>query len=227
MIPTLRAFAAFLARPQPCRPAGLSTPESRIALGWMIALYLAGLGVVGVAIAVWARALHVPPPAAFGAVSRGWLAPLVVLAAPLGEEALFRGWLTGRPRALWLLAMGLVAAVLLTLVALHWRETVASLALVALPLVAAAGWFALRRRPVPVVWARLFPGVFYAQAVVFALVHLSNYPRFTWALVPMVLPQLWAGLVFGTVRMRLGLPAAMLAHATGNAVALGVASVFA
>ncbi|MGQ4827665.1 CPBP family glutamic-type intramembrane protease, partial [Enterococcus faecalis] len=93
----------------------------------MIALYLAGLGVVGAVIAVWARALHVPPPAAFGAVSRGWLAPLVVLAAPLGEEALFRGWLTGRPRALWLLAMALVATGLLTLVALHWRETVASL----------------------------------------------------------------------------------------------------
>jgi membrane protease YdiL (CAAX protease family) len=39
----------------------------------------------------------------------------------------------------------------------------------------------------------------------------------------MVLPQLWAGLVFGFIRMRISLPAAMMAHALGNLAAVTVA----
>ena len=37
---------------------------------------------------------------------------------------------------------------------------------------------------------------------------------------PLILPQVWAGLVFGFMRMRLGLGASMLAHAGANLLAI-------
>ncbi len=61
------------------------------------------------------------------------------------------------------------------------------------------------------------------MAVGFALAHLSNYPRASLLAVPLVLPQLWAALVLGFVRQRLGLVPAMLSHALANGCSLGLA----
>ena len=82
----------------------------------------------------------------------------------------------------------------------------------------------LRRRTDPPRWFARHFGVWFAlSVVVFGLLHLSNYPRLSWALVPMVLPQVWAGLVFGYLRLRHGLVASIMAHAVGNAAALAAA----
>jgi membrane protease YdiL (CAAX protease family) len=59
--------------------------------------------------------------------------------------------------------------------------------------------------------------------VIFGLSHLSNYPQISWALLPMVLPQIWAGLVLSYTRMRMGLPASMLIHAASNGAAISLA----
>lgn len=215
----LADFRAYLANPRLIAPVPMRQ-------GWavMVGLYLAGLIVIGVFLAVWQRAFHLPAPEAFRGFAPALLAPIVIIAAPVAEEVLFRGWLTGRPRALWLLAMALLAGVLLVAVTLHWHDQAASLGVIAVALAALVGWLVLRKRSVAPRWyGQRFAVWFYLSVAVFGLMHLSNYPRLSWALVPMVAPQLWAGLMFGYLRMRHGLVASILAHGVGNAAALAVA----
>ena len=86
------------------------------------------------------------------------------------------------------------------------------------------GWLLLRRNRTPLAWfSRAFPLIFYAMAVLFALVHLANYDRITLAAVPLVLPQFWAGLVLGYLRQRVGLLGSIAAHATSNLCTVGLA----
>jgi membrane protease YdiL (CAAX protease family) len=221
MIRTVLAeFAAYCRAPRLIAPG----PCDWRRWGVMVGVYLAGLVLAGGLVGAWQRALHLPLPDGFTHFSPAMLVGFTVVAAPVGEEIAFRGWLTGRLRALWLLAVALVAAALLAVVEWHIHDMAASLGVVACVPVALVGWLVLRRRDaVPGWFARVFPLWFYLSLAVFALLHLTNYPRLSWAMVPMVLPQAWAGLVFGYVRMRDGLGASMLAHASGNAVALATA----
>jgi membrane protease YdiL (CAAX protease family) len=223
MIRTVLAdFRSFLAAPRLIVPGRFDWRTWAVMTG----SYLVGLVVIGACLVVWQRAMQVPPPDSFSRYPLPVLIPAVVLAAPIGEEALFRGWLTGRPRALWLLAMGVPAALLLVAVSLHWHDQIAALGIVALAIAALVGWIVLHRRTKPPRWfARSFGVWFTLSVLVFGLAHMSNYPRLSWALMPMVLPQIWAGLVFGYLRMRHGLLASMLAHGCGNALALTVALV--
>ena len=72
--------------------------------------------------------------------------------------------------------------------------------------------------------SRYFKVAFYASAVAFALVHLSNFPNLgeVWLLAPVLIsPQLFLGLFLGYVRVRFGLLWAMIFHAAYNAILLG------
>lgn len=194
--------------------------------GWlvMVGVYLAGLLALGPVLAWWGSRYHLSAADAFKGYSLLVLVPAVVLVFPLCEEVLFRGWLTGRPRALWLLAMGLIIAALLIAVTLHRHDQMASLGVLATAITALAGWLVLRQRTAALRWfAGAFGLWFYGSVVVFGLLHMANYGHFGWALLPMITPQLWAGLVFGYLRMRHGLVASSLAHGLGNAVALASA----
>ena len=223
MTTLLRDFAAYLARPRLTEPSGLGAPGAWRTGLLLLAFHLAVLlGVLSPLLGLWQSAMGLPAPEAFGAVSKGWLVPLVVLIAPVGEEIVFRGWLTGRVRALWLLGCAVVAGVLLAMVSYHVWEVPASFGVVAMGLIAPGGWWWLRRRGVPAWFQAAFPVLFALSIVVFGLSHLSNYPRISWALVPMVLPQVWAGLVLSYARMRIGLPASMLIHAAANAAAISL-----
>lgn len=224
MIETLRDFAAFLRHPQPVLPRGLDAAGRRIAARMLVLYVAVMLLVLAPLLHQWQQALHLPAPEAFDQVGRAWLLPLVVVLAPVGEEIAFRGWLTGRPRALFLLLCGLAFAAALALVMANpGRPAPAWLAVAVVP-AALAGWWRLRRqRMVPGWFARWFPALFHGAALAFALSHLVNYPVFALAMLPLVLPQLWAGLVLGYVRLRVGLPASMLVHGTANAVAIGLA----
>ena len=220
-IAPLRDFIAYLRHPRLIAPSGLRAAGAWRVWGVLLVLYLGVLlGVVGPAMKLWQAAFALPAPDAFGKVSHAALVPLVVLAAPLGEEVFFRGWLMGRPRALWLMLWGMVACALLAALTVHLAEMAAGLGVLGAGVAAIAGWWRLRRYEAAPGWyAAAFPVIWYLVVVLFALSHLGNYPRFSWALVPMVLPQLWAGLVLGYMRMRLGLPASMLAHGLANAIA--------
>lgn len=225
MIAAIQEFARWLARPHLLRPGGLGEPGAWARWASLLALHLAVLlGVLLPLMAYWQHALGLPQPEAFRQFPPGVLVVAVVIAAPVGEELAFRGWLTGRPQALWLLGCGLVATALLAAVSAQVHETAASLGFVALVPVALAGWWALRKRSeVPGWFVAGFPAIFAMTTLAFGLSHLANYPVISLALLPMVLPQLWAGLVLGFVRMRIGLVASMLIHAIANAVAVGFA----
>lgn len=223
--PTLQAFAAFLARPRLIAPSGLRSREDWRGWAVMLALYLGGLLLVlGPLIRAWQVAFALPSPAAFGQFQTSALLPLVVLAAPVGEEIVFRGWLTGRPRALWLLLCAMLAGLAAAAMMLHVAEAAAGIVLLAVLVAAAVGWIVLRKRQYAPQWfERAFPLLFYSSVAVFALSHLANYDRAGLVMLPMVLPQLWAGLLLGFVRMRFGLIASMLLHALANGAAIGLA----
>lgn len=221
---TFREFAAYLANPRLVVPEFPATPGERQRWIVMAGLYLAGLVVLGAVLSVWVRLFPVPAPEAFAGHSPWLLAVFVVLIAPPAEELVFRGWLTGRPAALWLAAMAAILAGLFACLLLHVAETAAALGVLATVAAAFAGAVWLRKTTAP---PRLFVAgyrIWFALSVmVFAALHLTNYPHPGLATVPMVLPQVWAGLVFGYVRMRQGLGASIALHATGNAAMLTAA----
>ncbi len=220
----LREFAAYLRRPRPIAPTGLRAAGAWRNWALLVGLQIAVLlGLLLPLIGYWQRRFGLPLPDAFGEVPAELLIPIAVLAAPIIEECFFRGWLTGRPRALWLLGCAAASGALLYASASGMDMLAASAALAAVIAAAIAGWFILRSRAAPAWFAAAFPALFYLAAIAFSLVHVVNYPSLSWLLLPMVLPQLWAGLVLGFIRMRIGLIASMLAHATSNAAALGLA----
>jgi len=217
-------FIAWVARPRLLTPSGLRLPGVWQALLALLALHLAVLiGVLLPLLGLWQKAFALPSPEAFDSVSKAMLVPFVVVLAPVAEELAFRGWLTGRVRALWLVGCGFVAAGLLAMVNAHVYEVPASFAVLGMGLVAPAGWWWLRRRGMLPGFERAFPVLVWLSIVVFGLSHLSNYPRFSWALLPMVLPQLWAGMTLSYTRMRIGIFGAMLIHAAANGLSVTLA----
>lgn len=219
----LKELAAFLSRPRVLAPWGLFRREAWAPLGVLLALHVGVMMLVILPfIALWQSRFGLPLPDAFGKLPGGWLLPITVLVAPLVEEAIFRGWQTGRPRALWLLACFLALLVLGT-TARTLAPMVLGASLLALAAAALAGWLRLRRRGVPGAYRKAYPVVFWLVAVLFAAIHLMNYPATTALSLPMVLPQLWAAAMLGFTRQRLGLPAAILQHALANAASMALA----
>lgn len=217
-------FTAWLARPRLLVPGGLREPSARQTLLRILALHVAVLLLVLLPLlGLWQKAMGLPSPDAFEQVSKAMLVPFVVLLAPVAEEVAFRGWLTGRVRAVWLVGCGFVAAVFLAMVNFHVYEVPASFAVLGMGIVAPAGWWWLRNRGVVPGFERAFPVLVWLSIAVFALSHLSNYPRLSWALLPMVLPQLWAGMTLSYTRMRIGLLGSMLVHAAANAISVSLA----
>ena len=217
-------FTAWLVRPRLIEPSGLRAPGAWKVLRAMLALHLAVLLLVLLPLlGLWQKLMDLPSPEAFGEVSKAMLVPFVVLLAPVAEELAFRGWLTGRARAVWLVLCGFVAAGFLAMVSLHVYEVPASFAVLGMGLVAPAGWWWLRKRGVVPGFEAAFPVLVWLSIVVFGLSHLSNYPRVSWALLPMVLPQLWAGITLSYTRMRIGIFGAMLIHAAANGISVSLA----
>lgn len=217
-------FAVWLARPWMFTPSGLRAPGAWRFLRTMLALHLVVLLLVLLPLlGLWQKALALPSPEAFDQVSKVMLVPFVVVLAPVAEELAFRGWLTGRVRALWLVLCGFVTAGFLAMVNFHVAEVAASFAVLGMGIVAPAGWWWLRRRSVLPGFERAFPVLVWMSIVVFGLSHLSNYPRFSWALLPMVLPQIWTGMTLSYTRMRIGIFGSMLIHAAANGISVSLA----
>jgi membrane protease YdiL (CAAX protease family) len=151
-----------------------------------------------------------------------------VLLAPVLEEAIFRGWLSGRQAALELAGrIALAMAVLITGVVL-FRSGI-SLASLRTIQVCALGftvyalfiWFRERKRKVaiPAWFNRNYCHLVWGSSVAFGTVHLLNYDGLSGPIdLILVLPQTLGGLVLAYTRTRLGLIAAMVQHALFNAV---------
>lgn len=221
----LREFARFLRQPRRIEPAGLRAPGalrhwavlSALIIGVMLAIMLP-------LISLWQNAFDLAAPDAFGKMDPGLMVPVVLLFAPLLEEILFRGWQTGRVRALWLLGCALAFGALLYAGTLGLSAVVVGAGFLVLLLAAPVGWFVLRKRGTPAWFDAAFPAIFYLTIAGFAALHLMNYPSFSALSLPLILPQVWVALVLGFMRLRIGLVAAILTHMLSNAAALGVAT---
>jgi hypothetical protein len=155
---------------------------------------------------------------------RGLLYTLLMGAvlAPLIEEVVFRSWLDGKRRHIvfWLVVLVTFGTVYQLTNATPPKPGLAILVAAGLLVVGAILiWRA--ETSVPTWFARFFPIIFYLQAVAFAASHFGNYPLDRPVLlVPFVLPQLVAGLIFGFARVRYGMWANLTLHASSNALFL-------
>jgi len=223
LVPTVwREWGAFLRRPTLALPRERFGLNAIGALCWLLLLdVLVDLPLASL-LGWLSKRATLETPQLTELTDKGPLFTLAMgaLVAPLIEEVVFRSWLDGTRRHLtfWLmvllvfgtfwkfgaqaeprLAIGVAAVLILVGAVLVWRAE---------PSV--PGWF-----------ARLFPIFFYVQAVAFAVSHFSNYPLDRpLLLIPFVLPQLVAGLIFGFARVRYGFWANLALHASSNAIFL-------
>lgn len=225
---TWRAFGAFLRRPSlPDRADGVSRaglfeiarlfPLDLLAM----ALLIGGFGVLT------ALGLKMPAHALEGLKIGPGLALLIVLGAPIAEEIIFRGWLSGRLGGILgslFFLPGLVA--LLASIGLKAQPSIAAdLRWAASAFFVIAALFAalLRRREAIPWFRRHFAWFYYLAAVLFAAVHLSNFAGSrSPLLIALVLPQFVLGLILGYLRIRRGLWASMILHALHNSVFIGL-----
>lgn len=149
---------------------------------------------------------------------------IVVIVGPIVEELMFRSWLTGSPRLLIPLS-GLILWIALTYSyeQLGWDGPASMGTAILLALIAGAvliGVIALWKRPVPGWYVRIFPVIFWIQALLFGSVHVFNYAgNNPAALLPFVLPQTVGGLIWGYARIRYGWWANIAMHMAYNLIA--------
>lgn len=223
-----RSFAAFVQRPDlPDRATG-PRPAAFGALLQLLVLDLLLMAVlIGGLAGLTALGVRLPGHLLEDLELAPALIAFIVIGAPLGEELVFRGWLSGRPghvgATLVLLAAGLLAGAALLLL----PQPRGAFALVALLVLGGAAAVALlwrkRGRP-PMGWfARHFRWFYLASALAFASIHLTNFTEGNAALLlPLTLPQLLLGLILGYARVTFGLWSSMLMHAVHNSLFIGL-----
>lgn len=217
------SYLAFVKRPSlPERAAPIGKP-GLMALLHMLGLDLAFMIVlVSLAGLALVAGVELPETALAGLDVDLQLALMVVVIAPLAEEILFRGWLSGRPAHLAAF-LALVLGVMSAAVALVNRGGAHYLATVAITLVlVVAALVFLRKRPVPGWFRAIFPLMFWLSTLAFASIHLLNYEQGSLAiLVPLVLPQFVLGTILAYLRVNYGLWSCVLLHMLHNGLILG------
>lgn len=227
-----RDYAGFLRRPWvPDRATG---PDGRSLLA-TLRLLLLDFALMAVLMAIggiaYAAGVEFPENALESLEWTPGVLLLIVLGAPVMEEVMFRGWLSGR--------LGHVLATIVAVPALAMGSTVLAFdavggpgehsivlipAAAAMLLVAFAIVYALRHRGAARWFTRVFPLFFWLSALAFATIHIWNYPDDPGPLVlALVIPQLIAGTIFGYARVRYGLWSSILLHALHNGTAVTLA----
>lgn len=215
-----REFGVFLRRPElpervtGIRPAAIAGTLKLFALDLVLMAVL--LGLVALAIGL---GLHIPP----NAIDKLKITPLllaaIVILAPVSEEIVFRSWLSGRPghvAAIVTLVVGLALPIISGPQA-HPILMFGSFSIAAVLAIALAFW--LRKRRAMPHFSRHFAWFYFASALLFALAHLTNYTEgAALILLPLVVPQLIAGLIFGYARVTYGLWSDILLHMLHNTV---------
>ena len=217
----VRQAFAFFKHPHALRPDSEPFGKQLRPLLALWLLNLGGLFLLLPLLVAYTKAMGIEPPQMTRDIPKAALLPLAVLVMPILEEIAFRGWMTGKR---WhLLLLGVIAGFALIVAAgailgLVWLEIAA---LLAMPVALCFGlWKIPRRSETPVWFTRQFKWWFWGGSLVFAVFHYTNYQASGLALAPVVLPQLWSGLIFGFVRLRFGLLRAMLLHCASNGFVL-------
>ncbi|KUO56234.1 MAG: hypothetical protein APF78_12155 [Sphingomonadales bacterium BRH_c3] len=215
------AFVKLPALPEQTAPFGFKSFKAVLR---MLALDL-GIMLVLVSVALLALMVGVdlPQTALSGFEIDLQLALMVVIAAPLAEEILFRGWLSGRPGHLlaFLVMLSGGTAVTLSFAARDQGQYLA--VLVATAFLAFLAILLLRNRPALGWFRAIFPIIFWLSTFAFASIHLLNYEEGSLAiLLPLVLPQFVLGTILAYLRVHYGLWSCVLLHAAHNGLILGV-----
>jgi len=195
-------------------------------LGLDLALMALLLGAIG---AAFALGFEMPEHMLGGMALTPVLVAVFVIYMPIGEEILFRGWLSGRIGHV----LGTVLSIPAFVAGLMWVSPgppgatepdllilfsvfagFATLALIAI--------YLSRRRDAPKWFQRHFTWFYWASALGFAAVHLTNFAAAGPALLPLVLPQLALALILGYLRVTRGLWTSMLLHMLHNGVFVAV-----
>ncbi|WP_158094252.1 CPBP family glutamic-type intramembrane protease [Erythrobacter donghaensis] len=150
-----------------------------------------------------------------------WMEALLL--APVLEELLFRGWLTGRIATLKLAAWGMAAMALL-IVSESLPDQYGgplSKGTVTGMIIALIQWRRTRHSEasVPEWFVRHFHWIVWGSTLLFGAIHFGNFETLTHPLgLLVVLPQTIGGLLLAYTRTRLGLRAAIAHHFAFNAV---------
>lgn len=222
-----RGFGAFVRRPAlPPRADG----SARAGLAAIARLYpldiLVMAGLILVMGALTLVGVELPPHALESLEIGPLLIAFVVIGAPVGEEILFRAWLSGRPGHVFALLIALGSGGLALAATQALPAPAAGFAALAAIALGAAGivlslWFG-RHKPAWTWFQRHFRWFYFASALAFASVHLVNFGAASAALLPLTLPQFFLGLMLGYLRVHYGLWAAVVFHAAHNALFIGV-----
>ncbi len=174
--------------------------------------------------------------AAFPATPDFGISPLFLFlfattVAPVLEEVIFRGWLSGRKADLEFAGTILgLAAIAFAGFALFSGDAIAWLSVFAISAVAALLRWGVRRKThqaMPGWFARHYAKIVYLNSLAFGTVHLTNYDTFSAIHLVMVLPQTIGGVLLAFTRTRLGLSASIVQHALFNALVFGADTAFA
>ncbi|MEM9091824.1 MAG: CPBP family intramembrane glutamic endopeptidase [Cyanobacteria bacterium P01_F01_bin.53] len=146
----------------------------------------------------------------------GFLFTMAVIVAPVVEESIFR--LPLRPFAL---NIALPCTLVILFIAAQVLGLSGPLLILWGSLLAGFNLYLWRMRPkervLQDVYRRYPRIIFYLSALLFGVLHITNYDASVWALLPLlVLPQFVVGLWLGFIRLRYGFRWAVLAHAFHN-----------
>jgi membrane protease YdiL (CAAX protease family) len=217
-------FGAFVRHPVlPERASGVRLAALPV-LGKLFALDLLLMGVlIGIAAGASALGLEMPEHLLDQLELTTPLILFILVAAPLGEELIFRGWLSGRPGHVGAFVTLLAAAVGVT------AGRMLGLPLVGLAFLGAGAVVAIyllwrkRGRPPMPFFARHFRWFYLGSALAFASIHLTNFTEGNaLILLPLTLPQFLLGLILGYTRIQFGLWASVLFHAAHNSLFVGL-----
>ena len=217
-------YVRFVRRPRlPAAPIGPSVAASRATLALFVLDLLVMLILAGIALLVVSLGAEMPRHALDGLKITGTLWLLIVMVGPVVEEAAFRGWLSGTPRAFGLYGSIIaVGAGLMLAPRLSWFATIGLGAALIAGLAGSLLW--LRSdRPRPA-YQRLFPYLYWISCLAFGLVHLANLTIGQNRLAVLwVAPQLMLGTILGYARVKLGMWSNIILHMLHNSVIMAVA----
>ncbi len=220
-------FGAFLTRPvlpERAEPFRLANAAAVLRLLLLDLIVMGGL--VAIAGLVMSSGIDIPNTALAGMELGPLLVFFAVLVAPIAEEVIFRGWVSGRPgHVLAILILG-AAALAMSSDATYSEEAVnwKAISLATAAIVGAILAIVLLRRRGAMGWFQhIFPLLFWISCLLFAGVHLMNFSgNEWWTILPLVLPQLSVGTMLSYLRVNYGLWSSMLLHILHNSAFISV-----